>query len=235
MANSTDKTWQTLSTAAYPFTPATYPGKRPRFSFLFTTQAMYRFSFETLDALLATRNLAPTSERYAVLAYGSNACPGQLSNKYRDYGLTDVPVIYGRLHGAQAVYARRTTANGYLPATLARQKGSTFNWLTLLTKHQLRAMDASEGRPKFYILAEVLDVHFSIGQSKAKIAPLFAYIDVRGGVMTLDARPLSIRSVRQKKCKTLFDKTVAQDAHRWLTFKVVSNLHPPPQFSKIQR
>jgi len=75
----------------------------------------------TLEKFLQTRGLPSLADRYAVVAYGSNACPQQLLNKR----LTDVPVIYGRLVGAEAVYAARRTqkGKGHVPATLAREPG----------------------------------------------------------------------------------------------------------------
>ncbi len=61
----------------FPFTPSAYPGRRPQFSFLFTPRGIYRCALRTMDRLLATRHLAAINARYAVLAYGSNACPSQ--------------------------------------------------------------------------------------------------------------------------------------------------------------
>ena len=131
----------------YPFTPDTYPGRRPRFSFFFTPQGICPVRLGTLGKLLQSRDLPPLDERYAILAYGSNACPGQLRQKCEEYGLNDVPVLYGRLTGAETVYARRTTNRGYVPATLAKAKTSRSSWITLLTAEQLRAMDRSETAP----------------------------------------------------------------------------------------
>src|SRR5215467_7339852 len=145
---------RTLPVSRYPFTSSTYPGRRPRFSFLLTRAGIYRLKVHELDRMLGYFHLAPSAERYAVLAYGSNACPGQLLDK----GLSDVPVIFGRLGGAQAVYARRTTKKGYVPATLAKKCQSRYSWVTLLTREQLRIMDRSEGRPNVYALASVPDV-----------------------------------------------------------------------------
>jgi hypothetical protein len=96
-----------LPLARFPFTAATYPGRRPRFSFLFTREGIYRLKLRNLDAFLTERNLPPVAERYAVVADGSNACPGQLISKK----LRDVPVIFGHLVGAEAVYARRTPSS----------------------------------------------------------------------------------------------------------------------------
>src|SRR6266704_527935 len=87
----------TIPISEYPFTPDTYPGRRPRFSFFFTPQGIYRLQLRTLKQFLADRGLPPLEERYAILAYGSNASPGQLLRKYQIRGLTNVPVLFGRL------------------------------------------------------------------------------------------------------------------------------------------
>jgi hypothetical protein len=135
MAAKLQKPSRKIPINRYPFTPATYPGRRPRFSFFFTSKGIYRLKFRALRSLLKKHGLPSLDERYAILAYGSNACPDQLLNK----NLTDVPVLYGRLKGAEVVYAGRKTQKGYVPATLARKKGTRSSWVTLLTREQLTA------------------------------------------------------------------------------------------------
>ncbi len=217
----------------YPFTPATYPGRRPRFSFFFTPQGIYRVRLRTLTRFLASLNLPPTGERYAVLAYGSNACPGQLMLKYKEYGLTNVPVLYGRLTGAAAVYAHRPTRKGYVSATLAQKKGSRSSWINLLTKDQLTAMDRSEGRPEFYVLTELKNVCFGVGRSR--IAPLYAYVEVCSGVMIHKGKPVNLRSTPQKRARALLAPTSGDDASAWLEFDVIPNPNPPAKFSQFLR
>src|SRR5260370_21472424 len=147
MARKRERPLRRIPISKYPFTPDTYPGRRPRFSFFFTPQGICPVRLGTLGKLLQSRDLPPLDERYAILAYGSNACPGQLRQKCEAYGLNDVPVLYGRLTSANTVYARRTTKRGYVPATLAKAKTSRSSWITLLTAGQLWAMDRSVSRP----------------------------------------------------------------------------------------
>lgn len=234
MAQKRRKPWAKFPINRFPFSPSTYPGRRPRFSFLFTHEGIYRFSLRTLGRVLEERGVPPVSERIAVLAYGSNACPAQLLNKYhRDNRLTNVPVLFGRLHGAEAVYTRRRTSTGYVPATLARKRGSRPSWITLLTAQQVEAMDGTEGRPNYYVLAEVGGSKFSIGRSQ--VAPVYTYVDIRGGVMVLRGRPVSLRSMRQRRCQRAFNSTTRQDAGKWLSFKEIPNLQPPRKYSEILR
>ena len=227
------KRLRSIAINQYPFTGATYPGRRPRFSFLFTPNRIYRLNLRNLDRFLASRKLPPAGQRFAVLAYGSNACPEQLQRKYESYGLNNVPVLYGRLTGAEAVYARRETGGGYVPATLARKRGSRSSWITLLTAEQLRAMDASEGRPDYYVLAEVPKVQFSVGRSR--VMPVYTYVDVRGGVMVIGGKPASLRSTSQKRAKSLLTATSREDAAKQLQYVTIPNPNPPERYSQFLR
>src|SRR5258706_5658743 len=176
MAFKRQKPWRKIPINRYQFTPATYPGRRPRFSFFFTSKGIYRLKFRALRRLLKKHGLPSLDERYAILAYGSNACPDQLLNK----NLTNVPVLYGRLKGAEAVYAGRKTQKGYVPATLARKTGTRSSWITLLTTEQLATMDISEGRRNHtYVLAELSNVQFFVG--RCQLVPLYTYVNIRGG------------------------------------------------------
>ena len=227
MARLKSKRLLRIPISKFPFTPSTYPGRRPRFSFLFIANGIYRLKFRRLGKLLESHGLPPASERYAILAYGSNACPGQLLKKK----LTGVPVLYSRLTGAEAVYAGRQTTGGYVPATLARKKGSRSSWVTLLTEDQLTAMDRSEGRPDFYVLAEIPGVQFSLGRSR--VTPLYSYVDIRGGVMTREGKPVSLRSTSQKRARSLLATTSGEDAAKWLDFVTIPNPNPPERFSQF--
>jgi hypothetical protein len=213
----------------YPITPGTYPGRRPCFSFFFTPQGIYRVKLRALNLFLASLNLPPISERYAVLAYGSNACPSQLLQKK----LTTIPVLYGRLTGATAVYAHRLTQKGYVPATLARKKGTRSSWINLLTKEQLSAMDRSEGRPESYLLTELKNVCFDVGRSR--VTPLYAYVEVRSGVMIHKGQPVNLRSSAQKRAKALLAATSGDDVSGWLEFKEIPHPNPPAKFSQFLR
>jgi len=221
-----------IPVSKYPFSPSTYPGMRPRFSFFFTPKGIYRVKLRTLNRFLADRKLPPTTERFAVVAYGSNACPGQLLRKYRKHRLTNVPVLFGRVLGAEAVYAhRQTIKDRYIPATLARETGSRSSWVTLLAADQFEAMDASEGRPGSYELAKLSGVQFFVGRKE--VFPLYAYLNIRGGVMTFDGKAVNLRFVGQKRAKRIFDRTTEQPATAWLGFEIIPDQHRPPEYSKI--
>ncbi|MCI0352392.1 MAG: hypothetical protein L0Z53_23490 [Acidobacteriales bacterium] len=230
MADRKKKTARRIPIDKFPFTPLTYPGKRPNFSFLFTPKGIYTLKVPSLDRALAMLTLAPTAERYAVLAYGSNACPGQLLEK----GFSDVPVIYGRLHGAEAVYAGRTNSRGYVPATIARKKGSGCSWITLLTKPQLKQMDISEGRRGgSYALAELYNVRFLVG--RRTFAPLYGYVNIDRGVMTVNGKPVPLRSMRQRRAKATLETASRNEASSCLDYTVIPYPEAPAEYSQLLR
>lgn len=113
-----------------------------------------------------------------------------------------------------------------MPSTLAR--------ITLLTRVQLKQMDASEGRPDSYELGKLIDIQFSIG--KKLVNPLYTYVNVLNGVMIREGKP--VRSARQKRAKLLFAETAedtsAEDtSEHWLNYNVIADLEPPEEFSQI--
>lgn len=233
MAAKRQKPSRKIPINRYPFTSATYPGRRPRFSFLFTSKGIYRVKLHTLRKFLEARGLPSLDNRYAVIAYGSNACPHQLLNK----GLADVPVLYGRLVGAEAVYAKRRTqkGKGYVPATLARIPGTRASWITLLTREQLAVMDASEGRHRgSYALAELRNVRFFVGLF-ARFFPLYTYVNVRGGVMLREGKVVSLRSANQRNAKQLLDTATEGDATNFLTYITIPDPQPPAKYSQLLR
>jgi hypothetical protein len=214
----------------YPFTPATYPGRRPLFSFFFTSKGIYRLKFRALRSLLKKQGLPSLDERYAILAYGSNACPHQLLNK----NLTNVPVLYGRLKGAEAVYAGRKTQKGYVPATLARKSGIRSSWVTLLTREQLAEMDTSEGRPHdTYVLSELSNVQFFVG--RCVLIPLYTYVNIRGGVMTQNGKPINLRSTSQRCAKRLLASASGEESSKFLDYVIIPDPNLPSRHSEISR
>jgi hypothetical protein len=94
-------------------------------------------------------------------------------------------------------------------------------------------MDRSEGRPDYYVLAEVPKVQFSIGQSS--VMPVYTYVDVRGGVMVIDGKPASLRSTSQKRAKSLLTTASGEDAARWLDYVTIPNPNLPERYSQILR
>jgi hypothetical protein len=145
-----------------------------------------------------------------------------------------VPVLYGRLRGAEAVYAGRKTQKGYVPATLARKKGIRSSWITLLTREQLAAMDISEGRRhNTYILAELSNVQFFV--SRNQFIPLYTYVNARCGVMTKNGMTISLRSTSQKRAKRILASASGEESSKFLDYLIIPEPRPPSGHSQIIR
>ncbi len=184
--------------------PLDYPGHRPTDSFLYFDGAVLRIEQSPAGALLVharrgeptplselldEANVPSLEDRFAVLAIGSNACPGRLKEKYRDSepGVL-IPVLRGRVAGLDIVYASYLAPYGAMPATCITAPGTRVEaWTTLLTGQQLETMNISENFGMGYQLVE-LPASFRVG--RRAIAPPYAYYDRR--ILELDGGPIRL-------------------------------------------
>jgi len=90
-----------------------------------------------------------TAERIPVLAYGSNASPQQLVNKFPDIGDEEgIPVLKTALTGFDVVYSARFSSYGAIPAMLVQSPGTRLTtYVTWLTEEQLEVMHDTELGP----------------------------------------------------------------------------------------
>ncbi|AUS78641.1 hypothetical protein C1701_09970 [Actinoalloteichus sp. AHMU CJ021] len=146
-----------------------YPGARPPCSFVSADGVCYPLSSDPgaaagwrvrpawtdLDDWLASRGVEPTSARFPVLTYGSNACPGKIGWLRTSLGLAGpVVALRARCSGLAAVWASGfRVVDEQRPATLAAAPGTSerhFVWLA--TREQIRVLDRCEGRGERYRL-----------------------------------------------------------------------------------
>ncbi len=191
--------------------PLAYPGLRPDFSYVFYEGTVYEITprgdtyadlwvedpigVSTLDAFLAARGNAPMTERHAVLAVGSNGCPGRLAEKYAAHPDVALPVFVGTLTDTAVVYSRRLVSYGALPATYLHQPGAV-SWLsvTMLTDEQLARMDQTEGVGEFYQRIPVPG-HFSI-DGGPQIGNLTTYLDRE--ILSFQSKPIRLKMFARK-------------------------------------
>ena len=131
-----DRTLEALGLAEAPRDhPLVYPGAWPEESGLLDGDRL----------LPLTRLTYP--DRVPVLAVGSNACPGQLRHKMREYGLSSpIPLVKARVTGLEVGVSAHVSAMGYVSASPFRAPGHTRElFLTWLDPAQLAAVDVSEG------------------------------------------------------------------------------------------
>jgi hypothetical protein len=182
--------------------PLEYPGSRPADSYLFAGGSLVPIvavdgrpsvrgpgGLAGVDDLLRELRAAPISRRHAVLAVGSNACPGRLLEKFPEGGAESViPVLRGAIAGVDAVYLAWLTAYAALPATcLPVDDADVELWLTLLSPRQFEVMNASESLGESYGLIE-LPHPFRFADRR--IGPVYAYSDDR--ILALDGEPVRL-------------------------------------------
>jgi hypothetical protein len=198
-----------LSAARFPGAekePLGYPGSRPNFSYVYHQQKVYKLlprgdtyadlwvdgptGQTSLDDFLIAHGNAPLEERQAVLAVGSNGCPGRLAEKYGHQPDVALPVFVGTLADTAVVYSRQLAPYGALPATYLSQRGSV-SWLSvnMLTKEQVAHMDGTEGIGWFYERIPVPG-HFRV-EGGPKIGNLSAYLDRK--ILAYQGKPVLLR------------------------------------------
>jgi len=119
--------------------PLSYPGTRPPGSYLYDRGRVRSLDGDPLDPGLL-------EGRIAVLAVGSNACPGRLLEKFGRGEAAVIPVLWGTWRGGLPVYLPGFAPYGALPATYWPHADAEVElWATLLDPGQLETMNRSEG------------------------------------------------------------------------------------------
>jgi hypothetical protein len=171
--------------------PELYPGTRPDWSFCFFGSNIFpirvndtRFeikfgsdNWQCFESFIEDTTGVPLSDRFAVLAVGSNACPARLadSDKYGRFRKVAIPVLNGWINDVASVYTPWMSNYKSVPSTIMGIPGTrTKLWVTLLTEKELRQMDKSESRGKHYELVEFPNYEFNI-QGGIGISPITAY------------------------------------------------------------
>ncbi len=166
--------------------PLSYPGRRPRWSFLLLRGGQVHpvdlppnplpkssqlglcgvmadsGQQLALDGFLSELGVATMERRFLVIAYGSNSVPGQLTSKFGQDCV--VPVIKGHAQGCDVVY-NLISNRGYAFAELyidGAASACADVSITFLDDHQLQIMVETEEN---YILAySPRDVRLENGQ-----------------------------------------------------------------------
>jgi hypothetical protein len=150
--------------------------------------------WQNLDHFVSERTGIPFSNRFAVLAVGSNACPARLADpdKYKKFKTTAIPVLHGWINDVVSVYTPWVASYQSIPSTVMGLRGARSKlWVTLLTESELQQMDTSEGRGKSYELVELphLAIQFIIEEG-FRIFPISAYCEYASvGLCLRDSEP----------------------------------------------
>ena len=144
-----------------------------------------------LDQFLSERHNDSLSERHAVLAVGSNGCPGRLAEKFGAESAAAIPVLLGTIENVSVVYSRQLVSYGALPATFIKQPGASSRLsITLLTQEQLAQMDATEQVGDMY---ERISVESPFVVNKGlKIDGVTAYLDQK--ILGYQGKPIYLKA-----------------------------------------
>lgn len=179
--------------------PLDYPGRRPESSYIYYDGAVSPLAelgcseltpsqLRLLDQALKDHGLTPCRERVAVLAVGSNACPGRLEEKFQGKDADAIIVLKGWISDVDSIYCAALANYGALPATIALSPGTEVElWATLLTDAQARIMNRSEQLGEDYVLVSVNSA-FRCGNGV--IDSIYAYFDRRA--LSLEGRPVRV-------------------------------------------
>jgi hypothetical protein len=147
-----------------------------------------------LDECLADLGVASMGERFPVLAYGSNASPGQLVAKLARTGVGGVvPVIRASVSGISVVHTAHICAYGAIPASVLAELGARSEvHATFLDEAQRVEMDATEGGYDVRLLEPAVHPVVVANGERLRACPCY----VAGhGVLALGGRPVRLAAV----------------------------------------
>lgn len=119
--------------------------------------------------------------RIPVLAYGSNASPSTLKQKF--VGTEEnviIPVINARLLNFDVVYSAHISSYGSIPATLQYSPDTEVDmFVTYLSKQQLKQMHETESLGTNYCFGKLSNIELMI-ENKSKLNEIFTYLSLHG-------------------------------------------------------
>lgn len=160
--------------------PIIYPGKIPKFSFMFDGEEFFKIKIKKKKPLNQSliknlnktsfkkkvkifdfckeNDITPLSKRRGVLSYGSNCNPAQLKSKFKDNKLKDNIIFSIRCDctNVDSVYLAKITLYGAIPAGIIPCQGTILKaFILFLTENQLKIMNKTENLEVSYDLKEI--------------------------------------------------------------------------------
>ncbi len=171
----------------------TYPYETPGYSYIYEDTRIVPLADwpGPLDDLFANRT--------AVLAFGSNASPDQLTRKFGEFLGAVIPVTKARLADYDVVYSAHITSYGAIPATLAPSPGTVLKtWVNWLLPRQLAHMHRTEmgssgGAAVNYAYGLLKDIRLEL-KDREDLAEAGAYL-TNHGALGLAASPLALDQI----------------------------------------
>ena len=207
--------------SSYPFSPKEYPGRRPDYSYFLSEDSVHKLQtinniplskaiidFEgekiELSLLLKRLSVRPLEDRYAIIGYGSNACPSRLIEK----GIFNLPIVKVSAKNVDVVYTYEKTHYEHhkdgdaVPATIVKSSNTLAEvWVSFLDEDQLEEMDKSEGRKgRHYDLVELKDCEITLPNGRV-LSPAYTYVANKKGFAFKDGKPIALVSIKAKNRK----------------------------------
>ncbi|MGW7484409.1 hypothetical protein ACWGH8_38230 [Nonomuraea muscovyensis] len=188
--------------------PLTYPGRIPATSGVLVDDEYlpllpvdgaaaeeWQAGDETLGKLLVRSGSSPMSERYPVVAVGSNASPSQMRRKFMSHAIRPViPMTLADVEGIAPGVSAHVNRWGYVPAVPVEAPGETSRLFVLwLDDRELATLDVTE--PNYWRRRLPVNRHPVTLESGVRLPPCFVYVG-RHGCLT-DGDGLARRLVDQ--------------------------------------
>jgi hypothetical protein len=241
-------------TSSYPFDKEEYPGKRPSYSYFLSIDFVHELHIVSnsslskaivdykgkeieLSSLLDKLSLKPLSDRYAILSYGSNACPSRLLEKK----IFNLAVVKASAKNVDVVYTYYKTSYEAVPATMVDSPNTLSQvWVSFLDEDQLKKMDESEGRDDgYYDLVKLKDCLVTLPNGQT-ISPVYAYIANKKGVALRNGQPIALAPIHadNRKFDEMYEKEILNiisncekgESINYLDFKVIPLKNLPEKF-----
>lgn len=187
--------------------PSIYPGNRPLNSYLTDGEKIYTIKFDDgdftrgkvcyedewcdLSKVLEDLGCESLVKRYPILAYGSNASPGQLSYKFKNKASQVLLVLKGFLTDFDVIYGAKFVF-GSIPAIIVQSANTKVEcWMNLLDEEQLQVMNESELLGKEYSLGCFDSFQTEFG----KLKNAYGYVGLMNGYKNEQGKFVALKKI----------------------------------------
>jgi hypothetical protein len=186
--------------------PDGYPGPVPPFP--------YRFGGSWIEPIEEPQVVEELGRHpVAILAYGSNACPGQLRRKLGEQVEPALAVLPVDAEGLLVTFAALRASYGSVPATVVAAPGSSRTHVLLLPEERALQIDATEG--SYLRLALDPEVHpVCLAGGGRRLERCETYVALAGPLLDDDGSPVPLAALDQPAARALLGSAGADRGTR---------------------
>lgn len=148
-----------------------------------------------LNSLLVQLGEAGINDRIPVLAYGSNASPTQLRNKFSEANASSklIPLCRAKVRNVDAVFSAHLTSYCALAATLVPSRNTVLSaFVAFLTHDQLSILDRTEPNYNRVVIDASISTELESGET---ISQLQTYVSKHGVLTFADGSPRRLADI----------------------------------------